>query len=143
MTQQPFEYGYDARTPRAVLSLAAVLAGIIAMRVVFSAALWLVIPLVLLTVPAVWDVWRGHHGRLWIDERAIGWRTAGRAEQSVALGDIDKVNMRVGLDFSQRITLRLTDGTRRKVPLEVTPRGRAIEHRLAERGVTVDRGFFA
>ncbi|MEM8632355.1 MAG: hypothetical protein AAGF74_14050 [Pseudomonadota bacterium] len=139
----PFEYRHRARAPLSVAAVIAVLVGLVVMRLAFDAALWIVVPLALLTLPALNDMRRDHSAVLWVDDAVIGWRSGTQDIVEVPLGDVTKARLRLGFDLSQKITLDVRDGPPLRVPLDCVPRGRAIEHVLAERRVPVSRGFFA
>ena len=137
----PFTFTRHNRTPRAVLILIFVYAGLLALVILFNAAWWLVGLLALPTLPAVWDIARGTGAGLILDHDAIRWFTGGR-EAEVALTEIDHVRLDTRWDFSVRSSLVLTSGKRIRLPDEATPAHKAFETALQQAGLRVERHHF-
>ena len=91
--------------------------------------------------PAVWDVVANNRAEMNISDRRIHWRVGQRANEA-RLDEIDRVAARTGLDFSQRVSIRMRDGTRRAIPPACIPPGRVLDSELEARGVTVERTLF-
>lgn len=96
----------------------------------------------LLIAPALWDVLRDACATLTVDDTSIGWQTGARTA-SVPFTAIDEVVLATTLDFSQRASLRLTDGGRVRIPPECLPGGRRLDAALEARGVRNRRSLFS
>lgn len=92
-------------------------------------------------LPAVWDVVANNRAEMNISNGRIHWRV-GQRENDARLDEIDRVMARTGLDFSQRVSIRMRDGTRRSIPPACIPPGRVLDTELEARGVTVERTLF-
>ena len=94
-----------------------------------------------IVTPAVWDVIANNRAEMEITKSNIRWQVGKRAN-SAQLDEIDRVKARTGLDFSQRITISMHDGSRRSIPPACIPPGRVLDAELKARGVWVDRTIF-
>ncbi|MEW2917717.1 hypothetical protein AB1A64_11655 [Ruegeria sp. ANG10] len=137
----PFTFKRHNRTPRAVVILMCVYAGLIALVILFDAAWWLVGLLSLPTLPALWDIAHGTSAGLTLDHGAIRW-FSGNREAEVALADIDHVRLDTRWDFSVRTSLVLASGKRIRLPDEATPPHKTLETVLKDTGLRVERHHF-
>ncbi|MGI9395025.1 MAG: hypothetical protein ACR2OY_10305 [Boseongicola sp.] len=94
-----------------------------------------------IVLPAVWDVAVNNSAELSISDGRIQWRV-GQRENDARLDGIDRVTARTGLDFSQRVSIRMNDGTKRAIPPPCIPPGRELDAELKSRGVTLERTLF-
>ncbi len=94
-----------------------------------------------IVAPAVWDVVSNNRAEMEITKTDIRWRVGKRAH-SARLDEIDRVKARTAFDFSQRISLRLHDGSRRAIPPPCVPPGRILDAEFEARGVWVERTIF-
>ncbi|MGI9393939.1 MAG: hypothetical protein ACR2OY_04775 [Boseongicola sp.] len=94
-----------------------------------------------IVLPAVWDVVVNNRAEMKISDGRIQWRVGQRANDA-KLDEIERVMARTGLDFSQRVSIRMRDGTRRSIPPPCIPPGRSLDAELKARGVTVERTLF-
>lgn len=96
----------------------------------------------LLIAPALWDVLRDARASLSVDGAEIAWQTGARTA-AVPFTAIDEVVLATTLDFSQRASLRLTDGGRIRIPPECLPGGRVLDNTLEARGIRHRRSLFS
>lgn len=96
----------------------------------------------LFTLPALWDLWRNTKSSLTLTRQALSWRT-GTREVEVPLRDIDRMRMDTRLDLSVRITVRLKNGARLRIPPQCTPPHRKFEDALTDTGITTERHHFS
>ena len=92
-------------------------------------------------LPAVWDVLANNRAEMKISKDRIQWRV-GQRENDAKLDEIERVMARTGLDFSQRVSIRMRDGSRRSIPPACIPPGRVLDTELEARGVKVERTMF-
>ena len=138
---ETFRFDYAARSPRALAMVVAVLGLLAAMWIFLGAAWWIVLPLTALTLPALYDIGRNHRASLEVDATHLSW-TRGPESIQIPLSEIEDVRIKLGLDFSQKITLYRRGDAPLRIPLECIPRGRGLSDALSERGVQVARNFF-
>ena len=91
--------------------------------------------------PAVWDVIANNRAEFHISDESIRWQVGKRANDA-RLDEIDRVKARTAFDFSQRVSIRMRDGTRRAIPPPCIPPGRVLDSELEARGVRVERIIF-
>ncbi|KNG95093.1 hypothetical protein [Pseudaestuariivita atlantica] len=138
----PFHFERPARTRRNVVVVITVLFGLGAARVLLDAAWGILAVGALVTLPAVWDMARNHVATLSLDDRALGWSTAGQTG-TVPLPDISRVVLDTRLDLSTRMTLELRDGSKLRLPSECVPDKDVIDATCRARGLDVRRNAFA
>lgn len=138
---EPFQFARRARRPGALALVATALGflGFLVFGVVAHPVLIAVYAL--LISPAIWEIFRNARASLTLDSDAIAWQSGGRGH-AVALADVDRVNLRTTLDFSQRATIHLKTGQKLRIPAECLPGGRALDHALDAQGVTNSRSLF-
>ena len=91
--------------------------------------------------PAIWDVIANNTAEFHISDESIRWQV-GRRANDARLDEIDRVKARTAFDFSQRVSIRMRDGTRRAIPPPCIPPGRVLDSELEARGVRVERIIF-
>ena len=131
----------QARTPQTVVILIAIYSVLLAAVIVIDAAPWLMAALALLTLPAVWDIWRNPGAGLGLDQTRLDWHS-GRLSGTLELAQIDHMRFDTRWDFSVRVMAVLNDGKKVRLPHEALPPHRALETAFAARGVTVKRHHF-
>ena len=94
-----------------------------------------------IVLPAVWDVVVNNRAAIQITADRIRWRVGNR-ENDARLDEIDRIKARTAFDFSQRVNVRMRDGTRRAIPPPCIPPGRVLDTELEARGVRVERTLF-
>jgi hypothetical protein len=91
--------------------------------------------------PAIWDVIANNRAEFHISDESIRWQVGKRANDA-RLDEIDRVKARTAFDFSQRVSIRMCDGSRRAIPPPCIPPGRVLDSELKARGVRVERIIF-
>lgn len=137
----PLVYTRPARTPGAYLALGLALAvwfGLGAIQ-----AHWILLALFILPVALVaWDLLKNETAHLRLDDQHLSYGFGSDLDR-VPLARIELVRLNRRLDFSWRVTLRLTDGTRLRLPPPCVPPMDQFETALQDRGVRIDRILFA
>ena len=137
-----FEFSRQGRSPRTVAILIIVYTGLIGAIILIDAAWWLMGILALLTLPALWDLWRDPSAGVRLDADRLDWHT-GRRRATLELQEIEHMRFDTRWDFSVRVTAVLQDGKRVRLPYEALPPHRDFEKALVLIGVTVKRHHFA
>jgi len=91
--------------------------------------------------PAIWDVIANNRAEFHLSDEGIRWQV-GKRSNNARLDEIDLVKARTAFDFSQRVSIRMRDGSRRAIPPPCIPPGRVLDGELGERGVRVERVIF-
>lgn len=130
-----------ARTPRLALIVLAVYAGLAALWFGFQAAPWVIVLLILPTLPALHDLWRNPVARFDLGEEDLSWSARGRVS-TLALSRIRRARFDTRWDFSIRVTLFLHNGQSMRLPPDVTPPDRPLDAALTARGIPVERQHF-
>ncbi|QEW21393.1 hypothetical protein LA6_003601 [Marinibacterium anthonyi] len=136
-----FVHESNGRRLSTALIVAAVWAALIALGIGLNASPWVLGPLALVTLPAIWDLLRDPKVRVTLDDTALSWQ-AGRRDGHVPLARIRLARFDTLWDFSVRLTLEMTDGARLRLPPDCTPPHRAFESQLQQRGVATVRHHF-
>lgn len=137
-----YRFEASARGPRAFVALGLWWGGLIAAWAFLDASPWIILPLALVTLPALYEMGRGSKARLEIDSDEVRWST-GRRSARMALSEIDKVRLDTRLDFSLRMSLVRPDGRKVRLPYECVPPGKSLETELNRRGIAVERHHFS
>jgi hypothetical protein len=137
-----FEFTRHGRSRRAVLVLALIYGLLLAAVVLVDAAVWLMAVLALLTLPALWDLWRNPSAGVRLDATRLEWHS-GRRAAWMDLAEIDHMRLDTRWDFSVRATAVPHTGKRVRLPFESLPPHRAFETTLTARGVRVERHHFS
>ncbi len=96
---------------------------------------------VVLTAPAVWDVWRDARSWLEVSDTHIAWAMGARTG-SMQLDTIAEVRTTTSLDFAQRAIIIDNSGLKHRIPMPCLPRNRQLDEALEARGVLVKRSLF-
>jgi len=103
---------------------------------------WLMATLALLTLPALWDLWRDPSTGLRLDDTRLEWHS-GRRSGTLDLSEIDHMRFDTRWDFSVRVTAMLDNNKRVRLPYEALPPHRALEAAFSARGLRVERHHFS
>ncbi|MFT4962106.1 MAG: hypothetical protein ACI92Z_003202, partial [Paracoccaceae bacterium] len=106
-----------------------------------AAAWWLMAIFMLLTIPAVLDLWRNPKSGLELTQTKLIWFT-GRRQGSLNFSEIDRMRFDTRWDFSVRVTAILNTKKRLRLAYESLPPHHQFEAELQARGVTVVRHHF-
>lgn len=134
-------FSRSGRTPRNFAILVALYGVLIGAVIVIDAAPWLMAGLALLTLPALWDLWRDPSAGLRLDKDRLEWHS-GRRSGSLEVREIAHMRFDTRWDFSVRVTAILKDDTRVRLPYEALPRHMELEKALNSQGITVERHHF-
>lgn len=138
---EPYRFVRQGRGRRTALALALAWALILGAWVWLQASLWILGPLALATLPALWDLWRNPQSGLVLDDAALTWQAAGRSA-TLPLHEIDHVEFNTRLDFSIRVRAIPHKGRPRRLPDAALPPAAALEAALRARGVATRRHHF-
>ncbi len=129
------------RSLRAILTLACVYAALAALIVVFDAVWWVVTPLALCTLPALWDILRDTTAGLTLGPDDLQWHS-GRRSGAILLKEIRFFRFDTGWDMAVHVRVILVSGKTIRLPDEATPPHRAFESVLQSHGFKVERHHF-
>lgn len=138
---RPLTYETSGRSPRAVAVLVLVYAALLAGYLFLNAAPGIIGILAAFTLPALWELVIGHRAGLQLDRTQLSW-FSGRREDKVDLMRIDRVRFDTRIDLSQRVTIYLTDGTRKRLPSDSVPPPKRLRAALEARDVKVEQHHF-
>ncbi|MEM0946926.1 MAG: hypothetical protein AAGK37_05940 [Pseudomonadota bacterium] len=137
-----FRYERPARRPAGYAMVGLGLALLLALIFVFDAHPLLIAVTALAVSPALYEIIRGTNATLRVDDNKIAWTSGTRAGE-VPLNQIDTARLATTLDFSQRATLILKNGTKLRLPPESLPPGRALDGECEKRGIAHRRSLFS
>ncbi|MDA7428681.1 hypothetical protein PGB28_09440 [Primorskyibacter aestuariivivens] len=137
-----YRFEASARGPRAVLGLALWWAGLLAAYLIFDATLWILLPLALASLPALYELGKGARATLEIDSDEFRW-SSGRRQGRMLRSEVDRVRLDTKLDMSLRMSLVTPEGRKIRLPYECVPPRKALEEELDTRGITVERHHFS
>lgn len=137
-----YRYQASSRGPRAFLALGLWWAGLLAAALFLDASIWILLPLALVTIPALYEMGKGAQATLEIDSEEIRW-ASGRRAAKMPLADLDRVRFDTRLDMSLRMSLIPQTGRRVRLPYECVPPRKALESELAARGIAVEKHHFS
>lgn len=102
---------------------------------------WILAILALFTVPAAIDVIRNPKTEFSLTDDTLSWKNSGQTAE-LPLTRIEHARFDTRWDFSVRVTLRLIDQSKLRIPQDVMPPHAILNTALAERGVTTERQHF-
>lgn len=137
----PYSFTRHNRSPKAMIMVISVYAGLIALVILFDAVWWIIALLALSTLPALWDIARGTQAGVILDQTTLHWFSGSR-EAQVDLADIDHVRLDTRWDLSVRVSLVLRSDKRIRLPDESTPSHKEFERVLQQAGLRVERHHF-
>lgn len=136
------EHNLGARSKKALVPLAGAWVFIVGLIVGLDAAWWVVFPIAVFTLPAIFEAARGDVARLTLDEEKLTWASS-RFSGEAPLRDIDYVRFDTRLDFAINARLYLVDGTMLRLPVECIPPYQAFTTALDKAGVRHERHHFS
>ncbi len=136
-----FEFTRQGRTRRTLAIVVSIYAGLAGAVIVIDAAWWLVAALALLTLPALWDLWRNPGAGVRLNDSRLNWHT-GRRGGMLNLQEINHMRFDTRWDFSVRVTAVLMGDKQIRLPHEALPPHRTFETELRARHVRVVRHHF-
>ena len=138
----PVEHQATGRTLRAALILSLVWMVILTIWVALNAATWIIVALMLCTLPAALDFATGRVATLRLDKDGITWRS-GRQSGDVARARIACVRFETRLDLSVRVRLVLDSGRRITVPQDSLPPWQTLRAGFEDLGIPTERHHFS
>ncbi len=136
------DHQLSARRPGALLSIAIIWAVLLGLWLLLDAALWIVMPIGLFTLPAVFEAARGDVARLTLRSDTLNWNSRRHSGQA-PLKDIDHVRFDTRLDFAINARLHLVNGAVVRLPVECVPPYGTFCAALDEIGVRHERHHFS
>ena len=138
---EEFRFERTARQPKTVaITVAAGLALLFAV-VVLGIHPVIAAVFALLLAPAVYDVLANTRSELILTESALVWRMGGRGDH-FDLHEIERVNTKLSLDFSQKAIVLMKTGSKHRIPPPCLPPDGSLDEALKARGVEVERSLF-
>ncbi len=137
----PLEHASSGRSLRAFLILMLIWLAILTLWFVLHASAWIVLALLVVSLPAVVDFATGRRAWLRLDKTMLRWGS-GRAKGEVALARVSKVRFETRLDLSIRVRLLLDDGRRIPLPQDCLPPHPQLQEALEARGLRTERHHF-
>ena len=137
-----FRFQSTARRTSVLITLMAIWVGLLYLFIGLNAKWWIVVPLFLVTVPALLDYLKSKSSSLSVDNDQIKWTSGSGAEEVIWLNSIELIGIRIRLDFSKRVKIYQKNKKVVRIPPDCTPPGGALEVAFAERNLKVRREFF-
>lgn len=138
---EPFVFTRSARSRATAIAVLGLWGVLLAAWLWLDAALWIVIPLALFGLPALYDLVADPKAGLRLEDDTISW-FSGQRTATLALEEIDHMRLDTRLDFSVRASAVLKTGRKIRLPFESTPPHQAFEDALLARGLKVQRHHF-
>lgn len=129
--------GRNPRTIAALLTAVLVLAGLYSV----GTLPWILIALGVFAIPALTDVLLNPKGRFELTATDIGWKNSGQTAH-LPLSRIAEARFDTRWDFSVRVTLKLVDQSKLRIPQDVMPPHKNLEDALKERKIKTERHHF-
>ncbi|APG46386.1 hypothetical protein [Phaeobacter porticola] len=136
-----YQHHQSARSPRLAVALALWAAGLVALLVLLSPAIWIILLFGLPLLPGLWELWRNPTALLELDAQRLSWRNATSAAD-IPLEQISHIRLDKRWDFSHRTTVHTRLGKRLCIPPDCQPPHRPFEQALAQAGLRVERHHF-
>ncbi|UYV36108.1 hypothetical protein N4R57_13840 [Rhodobacteraceae bacterium D3-12] len=137
----PYRFENRGRSRRAMITLALIWSALAALTALIDLSLWIGGAVLLLSLPAAWEVLRDPRSSLTLDTDTLAW-TSARFSDSLPLRQIRSVRFDTRLDLSVKMTLLLTDGRKIRLPHACAPPHRSFEAALKTRGIATERHHF-
>lgn len=135
-------YQTSGRNRRTAVIVAAVLAGLAALLVIFQASVWIIAGLALFTLPAIRDLVLDRTAGLTLTPAYLDWHSGAHGDR-IDLHRIKAVRLDRRLDLTTRVTVLLLDGRRLRLPDDCLPQPDRLEAVLQQAGVTTERHPFS
>ena len=136
------DHHHRARNPRAIALLVLLWLGLVGLWRSLDAAPLLVLLFMAALIPAGWDIARDRRASFHLDAKGLSW-TSGAQSAAVPRDRIEEFRIDTRLDRSLRVTLRLTDGTRLRIPPDALPPATRLLPALEALGYSYERRPFA
>ena len=140
MTQE-FRFQRSARQPKSMAITGAALVALIGAVLVLHIHPVIAAIFALLLLPALWDIASNTRSELTLDTDTLSWRMGGRGD-TFQLGEIERVNNKLSLDFSQKAVILMKTGARHRIPPPCVPPDGSLDAALSARDVAVERSLF-
>lgn len=141
MTDGDLRFRRRNRSPRAIAILAGLYVLLAAAYFGIDAAWWIVALVLLLSLPAVWDIVADTSAGLTLDRYELAW-FSGKRSGRLALAEIDRMRFDTRWDLSVRVTAILATGRKIRLPYDALPPHRDLEAAFELRGIRVERHMF-
>lgn len=142
MDAEPFHFRKSGRNRATLFAVLGIWAALLLAVILLDAAVWLMGVIVLITLPALWDLIVNPPAGLDLSQKGLTWFT-GRRQGELARGEIERMRFDTRLDFSVRATAILTTGRKVRLPYECTPPHQAFQSALDAHGIRVERHHFS
>ena len=133
-----FEFKRRARSPGAIATVLIAAFVILVVGTLLNPHPVILFVLVLLLLPAVWDLVKDPESQLLITPEFISWHTGPRRE-SAQISEIDLVHLKTNFELSQRARITMRNGQKLYIPAPCMPPGRQIDSILENQGLDVKR----
>lgn len=132
----------SARRPKSMLMIGLTWIILILLWLLMDAALWILIPIGLFTLPAIFEAVRGDVAKLTLSSDALTWQSARHSGQA-PVTDIDHLRFDTRLDFAINARLHLINGATIRLPVECVPPYDAFCAALDSAGIRHERHHFS
>ncbi len=140
-THNPLTHSRSARTRGAYIALGLSILVWFALGAI--QAHWILLALFIIPPSLVaWDLMKNDTAHLELTDSHLIYGI-GRDLDRVPINRIEVIRLNRRLDFSWRVTMRLTDGTKLRIPPPCVPPMQAFETALETREIRIDRILFA
>lgn len=116
---------HSARNPRGIAILLSLWIVVLLLWLALDASPLIVILLLLVLLPAAWDIARDRRATFRLDAHVVEWQSGGQSAR-IARADIDRMRVDTRLDLSLRITIWTLDGIRFRLPPDAVPPARDL-----------------
>ena len=137
----PYSFSRNGRNWATLITVLGVWLAVLVGWLVFDAAPWLLVVVLLFTLPAIWDIYTARTAGTDLTTDHLRWYS-GAHEVSVPLSDIDHVRFVTRLDLSVRAAAVLQSGRKLRLPAEATPPAKPFEDALIAMGIKTQRHHF-
>ena len=127
------------RSPGAITTVALVWVTVLAFWLGLGLTAWIAVPVLALTLPAIWDALRDARAEVQVWPGRLVWQATFSAGESA---DIDHVRLNRRFDGSMRVTIMHPGGATTRLPPDIAPPTARFEAAMKEAGITVQRHPF-
>lgn len=124
-----YTFQRHGRTRGTLIVLALVYAALFAAWLLLSVAGWIIVALIVFTLPAIWDLWSNPRSEIEITGAAISW-SHGKISATIQKSEIQRIRVDLRLDRSIKLTLILKTGRKIRVTQPAIPPLQQLEDAL-------------
>ena len=141
-TTPPFHWHRSGRNRASALVILGIWLSVGAAYLLLEASIWIVIVLLLFTLPALYDFVTDRRSAMHVTKDGLAWHSGPRQDR-LSWAEVEYVRLDTRLDLSVRTSVILPSGRRLRLPIDVTPPVDLFEAALKAHGVRVERHHFS